>query len=116
MRVFLSLSRGIDWLNSLIGRWCIWLIFASTIISAINAIVRKAFNTGSNAYLEVQWYLFAAAFLIAAGYTLLQNEHVRIDVVISRFSRRTQVIMESVGFVVMLLPVCLVVLYFSQSH
>ncbi len=113
MQALLKLSRGIDWLNEHIGRWAIWLILASTIISAINAVVRKIFNVSSNAYLEVQWYLFAASFLIVAGYTLLHGEHVRIDVLASRFSRRTQVWMEAFGFAFFLTPVCLAVLYFS---
>ncbi len=113
MPALLKLSGAIDWLNEHIGRWSIWLILASTLISAINAIVRKIFNVSSNAYLEVQWYLFAASFLIAAAYTLLHNEHVRIDVVASRFARRTQVKMEAFGFTFMLLPVCIAVLYYS---
>ena len=70
MQTLLKLSRAVDWLNSLIGRYVIWLILASTVISAVNAVVRKAFNMSSNAYLEVQWYLFAASFLLAAGFTL----------------------------------------------
>ena len=113
MQALLKLSSAIDWLNEHIGRWSIWLILASTLISATNAIVRKIFNVSSNAYLEVQWYLFAASFLIAAAYTLLHNEHVRIDVVAGRFTRRTQAKMEAFGFAFMLLPVCLAVLYFS---
>lgn len=113
MNALLTFSRAVDWLNGQIGRWSIWLILASTVISGVNAVVRKVFNMGSNAFLEVQWYLFAASFLIAAGYTLLQNEHVRIDVVASRFSRPTQVKMEIFGFAAFLTPVCLVVLYFS---
>ena len=113
MQGLLKLSRAIDWLNEHIGRWSIWLILASSLISAVNAIVRKLFNVSSNAYLEVQWYLFAASFLIAAAYTLLHNEHVRIDVVAGRFTRRTQAKMEAFGFAFMLLPVCLAVLCFS---
>lgn len=113
MHALLKLSGAVDWLNEHIGRWSIWLILASTLISAVNAIVRKIFNVSSNAYLEVQWYLFAASFLIAAAYTLLHNEHVRIDVVASRFTRRTQVKMEVFGFLVFLIPVCLAVLYYS---
>lgn len=113
MRSLLKLSAAIDWLNEHVGRWSIWLILASTLISAINAIVRKLFSVSSNAYLEVQWYLFAASFLIAAGYTLLHNEHVRIDVIAGRFSRRTQAKMEAFGFLFMLPPVCVAVLWFS---
>lgn len=113
MTALLTFSRAIDRLNDLIGRWAIWLILASTVISGLNAVARKVFNVGSNAFLEVQWYLFAASFLLVAGYTLLKNEHVRIDVVAGRFDRRTQVKMEIFGFLAFLTPVCLVVLYFS---
>ena len=98
-------------LNALVGKWVIWLILASTVISAINAIVRKAFNTSSNAYLEVQWYLFAGAFLLAAGYTLLHGEHVKIDVISSRLSKRKQIWIDILGFAFFLAPVCLVILY-----
>jgi len=113
MQALLKLSRGIDWLNSLVGKYVIWLILASTVISGVNAVVRKVFNYSSNGFLEVQWYLFAAAFLLAAGYTLLQGEHVRVDVVVSRLSKRTQIWIDVLGFVFFLLPVCLVVLWFG---
>ncbi|WP_427915399.1 TRAP transporter small permease subunit [Ramlibacter sp. MMS24-I3-19] len=113
MQALLKLSRAIDWLSALVGRWVIWLILASTVISGVNAVVRKVFNTSSNAYLEVQWYLFAAAFLLAAGYTLLNGEHVKIDVVYSRLSRKTQNWIDVFGFAVFLLPMCLVALWFG---
>lgn len=113
MSPLLALSRLIDGMNRRIGQWVIWLILASTVISAVNAVVRKAFNFSSNAFLEVQWYLFAGSFLLAAGYTLLNNEHVRIDVVISRFSKRTQTWIDVFGFAAFLLPLCVVVLYYS---
>ena len=112
MSALLKLSRAIDWLNALIGKWSIWLILGSTLISALNAIVRKVFNTSSNAYLEVQWYLFAWSFLLAAGFTLLQREHVRIDVVNSRLSKRTQMWIDILGFALFLTPMCLAALYF----
>ena len=67
MRVLLKFSNAVDWLNRQIGKYAIWLILASTVISGVNALVRKIFNFSSNAFLEVQWYLFAAAFLLAAG-------------------------------------------------
>jgi TRAP-type mannitol/chloroaromatic compound transport system permease small subunit len=86
---------------------------ASTAVSAINAIVRKAFNISSNAYLEVQWYLFAWSFLVAAGVTLLNREHVRIDVLNSRLTKRTQVWIDIVGFALFLTPLCLLVLYYT---
>lgn len=113
MQSLLKLSRGIDWLNTQIGKYVIWLILASTAVSAINAIVRKAFNTSSNAYLEVQWYLFAWSFLVAAGVTLLNREHVRIDVLNNRLPKRTQVWIDIVGFTLFLTPLCLLVLYYT---
>jgi TRAP-type mannitol/chloroaromatic compound transport system permease small subunit len=113
MQGLLKLSRGIDWLNTQIGKYVIWLILASTAVSAINAIVRKALNTSSNAYLEVQWYLFAWSFLVAAGVTLLNREHVRIDVLNSRLPKRTQVWIDIVGFTLFLTPLCLLVLYYT---
>ena len=113
MRGLLKFSNAVDWLNAQVGRWVIWLILASTVISAVNALVRKIFNMSSNAYLEVQWYLFAAAFLLAAGYTLLHGEHVKIDVISSRFSKRRQIWIDVFGFVFFLLPVCAVILYYG---
>ena len=114
MRGLLAISKGIDKINTGVGWLMMWMILASTVISCVNAIVRKMFDIGSNAYLEVQWYLFAASFLLAAGYTLLNNEHVRIDVVSSRFTKRTQIWMDIVGFLVFLIPLCLAILWFSM--
>lgn len=113
MRGLLKLSGAIDALNAFVGKWVIWLILGSTVISGINAIVRKAFNTSSNAYLEVQWYLFAAAFLLASGYTLLNGEHVKIDVVASRLSKRKQIWIDIIGFIFFLTPMCLIILWFG---
>jgi TRAP-type mannitol/chloroaromatic compound transport system permease small subunit len=113
MQSLLKLSRAIDWLNAQVGKYAIWLILASTAISAINAVVRKAFNTSSNAYLEVQWYLFAWSFLIAAGVTLLNREHVRIDVLSSRLPKRAQIWINILGYAFFLTPMCLVVLNFT---
>jgi TRAP-type mannitol/chloroaromatic compound transport system permease small subunit len=113
MRALLKFSSAVDWLNTLIGKHVIWLILASTVISGVNAIVRKLFNVSSNAYLEIQWYFFAASFLIAAGYTLLQNEHVRIDVIASRLSKRGQIWVDIIGFCFFLTPVCLAILYYG---
>lgn len=111
MQALIKLSKAIDGLNALVGKAVIWLIFAATIISALNAVVRKVFNYSSNGYLEMQWYLFAWSFLIAAGYTLLHREHVRIDVVNSRLSKRTQVWIDIIGFAFFLTPLCLVAIY-----
>jgi TRAP-type mannitol/chloroaromatic compound transport system permease small subunit len=113
MHGLLKFSRGVDSLNAFVGRWVIWLILACTVISGLNAVVRKAFNTSSNAYLEVQWYLFAASFLLAAGFTLLHGEHVKIDVIASRLSKRKQIWVDIIGLTFFLTPVCLVILYYG---
>ena len=104
MAALLKLSRLIDGLNEFVGRHVAWLVLAAVVISAVNAVVRKAFNMSSNAFLEIQWYLFAAVFLLAAGYTMLRQEHVKIDVVLHRFSRRTQIKIEMFGIVAFLFP------------
>ena len=104
MSPLLQLSRLIDRLSEFVGRWVAWLVLAAVLISAINAAVRKAFGTSSNAFLEIQWYLFAGVFLLAAGYTLLRQEHVKIDVVLGHFSKRTQIKVEMFGIVCFLLP------------
>jgi TRAP-type mannitol/chloroaromatic compound transport system permease small subunit len=113
MRALLAFSRAVDGLNAFVGRYVLWLIFASTVISGVNAVVRKAFNYSSNAYLEVQWYLFAAAFLLAAGYTLLNGEHVKIDVITSRLSKRAQIWVDNLGIIFFLTPMCVAVLMFG---
>ena len=112
MQALLSLSRAIDKLNALIGKYAIWLIFAATVISAVNAVIRKVFDYSSNGFLEVQWYLFAWSFLIAAGFTLLKREHVRIDVLNSHFPRKVQLAIEIFGLLFFLTPLCLMVLYY----
>lgn len=104
MSALLRLSRFIDALNEFVGRHLAWLVLAMVLISATNAVARKAFAVSSNAFLEIQWYLFAAVFLLAAGYTLLRQEHVRIDVVLGRFQRRTQVVVEAACIVLFLMP------------
>lgn len=104
MSSLLTLSRAIDRLSEFVGRWLGWLVLVAVLISATNAAVRKAFDTSSNAFLEIQWYLFAAIFLGAAGYTMLRQEHVRIDVILTRFSRRTQVKVEIFGIVCFVFP------------
>src|SRR5574341_484001 len=105
MSRWLSLSRAIDALNRHVGRAVYWLVLAMVLISAANATSRYALNMASNAWLELQWYLFAAVFLLCAGYTLLHNEHVRIDVISSHLSRRTQVWIDIFGTVFFLFPV-----------
>ena len=106
MDTLLRLSRIIDAVSRFFGKFIIWLVLAATLISAGNAIARKAFNIGSNAFLEIQWYLFGAVFLLGAGYTFLQNAHVRIDVVASRLSMRTRMFIDIAGIIVFVLPMC----------
>jgi len=113
LSALLQLSKLIDALSERIGRWASWLVLAAVLISAINAVVRKAFNVSSNAYLEIQWYLFAAMFLLAAGYTMLRQEHVKIDVILHRFTKRTQIKIEIFGIVAFLFPLVLVVIDLS---
>jgi len=106
LQALLKLSGAIDALNEAIGKLVMWLILAAVVISAGNAIMRKAFDIGSNAYLEIQWYLFSVIFLLCAGYTLLKNEHVRIDIVTGRFSARTRAWIDIFGLVFFLFPTC----------
>jgi TRAP-type mannitol/chloroaromatic compound transport system permease small subunit len=113
MQALLRLSRGIDWLNERVGRSVIWLVLIAVLISAGNAIIRKAFDTSSNAWLEIQWYLFSAIFLLCSGYTLLRNEHVRIDVLLHRLHRRTQIKVDVFGLVLFLLPAALLLIWLS---
>ena len=120
MAALLALSRAIDRVNEVIGRWVAWLILLAVLISAANAIIRKTFNISSNAWLELQWYLFGAAFLLAAAYTLKQNEHIRIDVVYGMFPRRVQHWIDLLGHVFFLMPftilmICYFVPYVSLS-
>ena len=113
MQLLLKLSRLIDSLSSRIGWLTMWLILATTLISAGNAIVRKAFGTSSNALLEIQWYLFAAVFMLGAGYGFLRNSHVRIDFVSARLSARTRNWIDVGGIVLVLIPFCLICLALS---
>jgi TRAP-type mannitol/chloroaromatic compound transport system permease small subunit len=106
----LQLSRWIDALTERVGQAARWLILLTALISAGNATARYGFNTSSNAWLEIQWYLFAAVFLLCAGYALKHNQHVRIDVIASRFSRRAQAWIEVFGTVFFLLPMALLIL------
>ena len=115
MNALLAASRAIDALNRGIGRSVIWLVLAAVVISAVNAIVRKAFDMSSNAFLEAQWYLFSAIFLLCAPYTLLSNEHIRIDVVAGRLSNRTQTWIDVFGTVLFLLPMAIVIMVLSWT-
>lgn len=113
MGALLSLSRIIDAINAFIGRKIAWLILAAVLVSASNAVVRKLFNLSSNAWLELQWYLYGAVFLLAAAYTLQKNEHVRIDVLSSRFSKRGRDWIDLLGHIFFLLPFAGVITYLA---
>ncbi len=104
MNAMLKVSQLIDGLNERVGRSLMWLVLAAVVISAVNAVIRKAFDTSSNAFLEIQWYLFAGFVLLGSAYTMLRQGHVKIDVIIGRFSKRTQIIVECLGIVLFLLP------------
>lgn len=116
MAGLLALSRLIDGLNEFIGKWISWAILAAVLISAVNAIIRKTLNTSSNAWLEMQWYLYGAAFLLAAAYTLKQNEHIRIDIVYGAFSRRVQHWIDLLGHVFFLMPFVLLMIYYFVPY
>jgi TRAP-type mannitol/chloroaromatic compound transport system permease small subunit len=116
MSLLLSLARLIDAINEKIGLAVSWALLLAVLICAGNAIIRYSLNMSSNAWLEIQWYLFAAMFMLASAYTLKRNEHVRIDVIVGRFSRRTQAIIDILGFLFFLLPVSLLILYFAVPY
>ena len=113
MERLLAASRLVDSLNALVGRYVRWLILVAVLISAGNAIVRKMFQTSSNALLEIQWYLFAAVFLLCAGYALLRDVHVRIDFVSSRLSATSRSWIEIVGLVCFAIPFCWLLIQMS---
>lgn len=116
MSAMLALSRAIDWINTWIGRGVSWLVLAAVLVSAVNASMRKAFDLSSNAWLELQWYLYGAVFLLAAAYTLMRNEHVRIDILYASRSKRTQDFIDLFGHVVFLLPFCLLMDWFLVPY
>jgi TRAP-type mannitol/chloroaromatic compound transport system permease small subunit len=109
----LRVSALIDALNERVGKAVYWLVLVAVVVSAGNAIIRKLFNMSSNAFLEAQWYLFAAVFLLCSGFTLLRNEHVRIDVIAGRLSPRAQAWIDVFGTVFFLLPMAILFIYLS---
>jgi len=113
MKALLALSRLIDSINEYVGRTVYWLVLVAVLVSAANATSRYALDRASNAWLELQWYLFAAVFLLCSGYTLLHNEHIRIDVIAGRLSRRTQVWIDIFGTLFFLLPMATYILWLS---
>src|SRR3954465_11455185 len=113
MKVLLALSRAIDALNENVGKLTYWLILAAVLLSTGNAIVRYTFNMSSNAWLEIQWYLFAFVFLFCAGYTLLHNQHVRIDIVTGGLSPRAKAWIDILGTLFFLLPMAIAIMWLS---
>ncbi len=111
--MFMSISRAIDKLNEMIAGAVSWALLIAVIICTGNALVRYTFKMSSNSWLEIQWYLFAAVFMLASAHTLKRDEHVRIDVVTSHFSKRTQVWIDLFGYLLFLLPVCLIIIYYG---
>ncbi|ACP25532.1 tripartite ATP-independent periplasmictransporter, DctQ component [Sinorhizobium fredii NGR234] len=116
MKPLLGFSRLIDAITERIGKAVSWLILVAVLVSAGNAVIRKTFNVSSNAWLEAQWYLFGAAFMFAAAYTLSQNEHIRIDVVYGMFSRRVQHWIDLFGHIFFLMPFVLLMLYYLVPY
>ncbi|TWB20146.1 TRAP-type mannitol/chloroaromatic compound transport system permease small subunit [Rhizobium sp. ERR 1071] len=111
MKTLLGFSRIVDYVTEIVGKSVSWLILVAVLVSAGNAVVRKVFNTSSNAWLEAQWYLFGAAFMLAAAYTLRQNEHIRIDIVYGSLSRRVQHWIDLIGHCLFLMPFVLLMVY-----
>ena len=113
MGALLGLSKGIDTINEWVGKGIMWLVLAAVVISAGNAIMRKAFDIGSNAFLEIQWYLFAGVFMLGSGYVFLRNGHVRIDFISSKLSKRTNTIIDILGIVLFTIPLSLILITLS---
>ncbi len=113
MQSLLALSRAIDAFNSRVGKWVSWLVLIAVLISATNATVRKVFDTSSNAWLELQWILFSVVFLVCSPWTLLSNEHIRIDIVNGLFPQRVRDIIDVVGHAFFLIPLCIIMIITS---
>lgn len=113
VQYLIALSRGIDALNTRLGKWLSWLVLVVVLISATNATVRKVFDTSSNAWLELQWIIFSIIFLLCSPWTLISNEHIRIDIVNSAFSQRVRNIIDVVGHSIFLLPLTIIMIITS---
>jgi len=113
VNALLALSRAIDWLSERVGRSVFWLVLVAVLISAANAVVRKAFNYSSNSFLEIQWYLFSVIFLFCSGYTLKHNEHVRIDIISGRLTPRARAWIDLLGTIFFLMPMAILIMYLS---
>lgn len=113
MHIFVKLSNFIDETNDRIGKSVYFCILASVVISALNALMRKLFSYSSNSLLEIQWYLYSAAFLLGSGYALRHDEHVRVDLIIERLSKRARAYVEIIGTIFILFPLCAVIILTS---
>jgi len=113
LNFLLRVSRFIDFLNEKIGTTAYWLVLASVVVSSGNAVVRYVFDTSSNGWLEIQWYLYSGFFLVGAGYTLLRNEHVRIDIIVSRLAPRTRAWIDLLGGIFFLLPMATIIMWLA---
>lgn len=113
MGSFLTLSRVIDRINEFVGRNVAWLVLAAVLISAGNATIRKVFDLSSNAWLEVQWYLFGTVFLLAAAYTLQKNEHIRIDFISNMLTKRMRDWIDLICHILFLLPFTILIVYLA---
>jgi TRAP-type mannitol/chloroaromatic compound transport system permease small subunit len=109
MRLLLVFTDAVDRFTDALGQWLKWLVLFATLISAGNALVRYSLHTGSNAWLEIQWYMFGAMFLLAAGYALKHEEHVRVDVLFSRMSPQSQAWVDVVGGILFLMPTAIII-------
>ena len=113
MHALIMLSRAIDFVNARLGRVANWMILIACLISAANAMIRYAFDISSNAWLEVQWYLFAGVVMLGASYTLQRNEHVRVDILYMHLSERGKEWLDFIGTAVFLIPSCLIIAWLS---
>jgi TRAP-type mannitol/chloroaromatic compound transport system permease small subunit len=110
LQLLLTFGRLIDWFNERVGQTAYWMVLAAVLVSSGNAVVRYVFDYSSNAWLELQWYLYTSFFLLGAGYTLLRNEHVRIDIFYSRLSARSRAWIDLLGGLFFLLPIAILVM------
>ena len=116
MEALLRLSRSIDWLNERVGKTAAWAIVVAILVSAVNAIIRRVFGVSSNGWLELQWYLFGAVFMLCAAWTLRVNEHIRIDIISSRLSKRGRDRIDLIGHLFFLFPFVALMLWLSVPY
>ena len=113
MRYLLALADAIDWATEYLGQWLKWLVLFSSLVSAFNALMRYAIHYSSNAWLEIQWYMFGAMFLLGAGYALKHEEHVRVDVLFSKMTHRQQAWLDVFGGIFFLMPMAIIIGWMS---